>query len=103
MAIKKNDTVIILTGKDKGKTGKVTKVLPKIDKVIVEGINQMKKNQRPRKQGQKGQIVTVTMPIHISNVMLEADRKPKKAAPAKKVVAEKKPAAKPVKSKNKEN
>lgn len=82
MAIKKNDNVIILAGKDKGKSGKVIKVLPKIDKVIVEGINQMKKNQKPRKQGQKGQIVTVTMPIHISNVMLESAKKVKK--PAKK-------------------
>lgn len=80
MAIKKNDSVIVLTGKDKGKTGKVTKVLPRENKVIVEGINLMKKNQRPRRQGQKGQIVTLTMPIHISNVRLEGEKKAKKPA-----------------------
>ncbi len=85
MAIKKNDIVIILAGKDKGKTGKVLTSLPRENKLIVEGINLMKKNQKPRKQGQKGQVVTLTMPIHISNVMLESDKKgkPAKKAPAK--------------------
>lgn len=68
MTIKKEDNVIVLAGKDKGKTGKVIKSLPKIHKVIVAGINMMKKNQKPRKQGQKGQIVEVTMPIDVSNV-----------------------------------
>ena len=79
MTIKKDDKVIVLAGKDKGKTGKVIKSLPKIGKVVVEGINMMKKNQKPRKQGQKGQIVQVTVPIHVSNVMLESEYKPKKA------------------------
>ncbi len=68
MNIKKDDNVIILAGKDKGKSGKVIKAMPKIHKVIVAGINMMKKNQKPRKQGQKGQIVEVTMPIDVSNV-----------------------------------
>ncbi|MDP3962736.1 MAG: 50S ribosomal protein L24 [bacterium] len=68
MTIKKEDNVIVLAVKDKGKTGKVIKSLPKIHKVIVAGINMMKKNQKPRKQGQKGQIVEVTMPIDVSNV-----------------------------------
>lgn len=80
--IKKNDNVIILTGKDKGKTGKVSKVFPKIGKVVVDGINMMKKRQKPRRQGQKGQVVEMTMPIHISNVRLEKEKKEK---PAKKV------------------
>jgi large subunit ribosomal protein L24 len=88
MAIKKNDNVIILTGKDKGKTGKVLKVMPKIDKIIVEGLNMMKKNQRPRKQGQKGQVISISMPIHISNVALESSQKAKKPA-AKKTAAKK--------------
>ncbi len=68
MTIKKDDNVIVLAGKDKGKTGKVIQSLPKIGKVIVSGVNIIKKRQKPRKQGQKGQVVEVTMPIHISNV-----------------------------------
>lgn len=71
MNIKKNDTVIVLAGKDKGKSGKVTKAMPKIDKVIVDGINKVKKNQRSRKQGQKGQVVEKSMPIHVSNLALK--------------------------------
>jgi large subunit ribosomal protein L24 len=68
MTIKKDDNVIVLAGKDRGKTGKVIKSLPKINKVIVAGVNIIKKRQKPRKQGQKGQVVEVTMPIHISNI-----------------------------------
>jgi large subunit ribosomal protein L24 len=68
--IKKNDTVKILTGKDKGKTGKVLRVLREQDKILVEGINLSKRHQRPTKQGQKGQIIDKAMPLHISNVKL---------------------------------
>jgi len=67
-AIKKDDTVKIIAGKDKGQTGKVLRVLREKDKVIVEGWNKVKKHQKSRKQGVKGQIVDVSMPIHISNV-----------------------------------
>jgi large subunit ribosomal protein L24 len=84
MTIKKDDSVIILTGKDKGKTGKVTKVFPKINKVLIAGINMMKKRQRPRQQGQKGQVIEMNVPIDISNVALESAQKTKKAKPAKK-------------------
>ncbi|HEY4494662.1 MAG TPA: 50S ribosomal protein L24 [Candidatus Paceibacterota bacterium] len=85
MKIKKDDNVIILAGKDKGKTGKVTMAMPKEDKVIVSGINVMKKHQKPRKQGQKGQTVEKSMPIHVSNVMLESEKKTSK----KKITAKK--------------
>lgn len=71
MHIKKNDTVIVLAGKDKGKSGKVIKAMPKIEKVIVEGLNIVKKHQRSRKQGQKGQTVEVSMPLHVSNLALK--------------------------------
>jgi large subunit ribosomal protein L24 len=71
MHVKKNDNVIILTGKDKGKTGKIVKAFPRTGKVIVEGLNMNKKHQRPRKQGQKGQIVDQAMPINVSNVALK--------------------------------
>ena len=68
MNIKKDDKVIVLTGKDKGKTGTVTKSFPKDNKVIVSGINVIKKHQKARKSGEKGQIIDKTMPIHVSNI-----------------------------------
>ena len=70
MKIKKNDQVIIIAGKDKGKKGKVLEVLTLAQKVIVENINMAKKSRRPRKQGEKGQIVSVPRPLHLSNVKL---------------------------------
>ncbi|MFA5778095.1 MAG: 50S ribosomal protein L24 [Candidatus Paceibacterota bacterium] len=68
MKLKKGDNVKIITGKDKGKSGKIVRALPKENKVIVEGLNMMKKHQRPRKSGEKGTMVNIAMPIHISNV-----------------------------------
>ncbi len=70
MKIKKNDTVLIISGKDRGKKGKVLDVLPKINKIVVEGVNIVKKHQRPRRQGEKGQIVELPKPIDVSNVKL---------------------------------
>ncbi|WP_024298646.1 50S ribosomal protein L24 [Methylomicrobium lacus] len=68
--IRKGDDVVVRTGKDKGKSGRVTKVL-KDDKVLVEGINQVKKSQKPNPNaGVTGGIVTKDMPIHISNIGL---------------------------------
>ncbi len=68
MFIKKGDKIIVLTGKDKGKTGTVAKALPKENKVIISGINVLKVHQKPRKGGEKGQIIDKAMPIHASNV-----------------------------------
>ena len=65
--LKKGDEVIVLTGKDKGKTGKITKVKPLINKAIVTGINKVKKNQKPSND-QAGGIIEKEMPIHISNL-----------------------------------
>jgi large subunit ribosomal protein L24 len=70
MKIKKDDDVIVVAGKDKGKTGKVLVAFPREDKVIVAGVNVLKKHQRARKCGQKGQVVEKTMPVHVSNVMI---------------------------------
>ncbi|MCK5591377.1 MAG: 50S ribosomal protein L24 [Candidatus Pacebacteria bacterium] len=78
MKIKTKDSVIVITGKDKGKTGKVIRTIPKEDKVIVEGVNIKKKHQKPRNKGEKGQTIEFTAPVHVSNVMLE-DPKTKKA------------------------
>jgi len=70
MHIKKGDNVIIITGKDKGKKGKIAHVFMSQNKVIVEGANMMKKHQRPRKSGEKGAIKNIETPIHASNVKL---------------------------------
>lgn len=74
MKIKKGDTVVVLTGKDKGKKAKVLEVLRDKNKVVLEGLNMYKKHERPRKQGQKGQVVERPMPIHASNVALFSDK-----------------------------
>jgi large subunit ribosomal protein L24 len=68
MKIKKGDNVIILAGKDKGKSGKIIRSLPSGGKVVVEGINILKKHQKSKKSGQGGQILDIAMPIDVSNV-----------------------------------
>ena len=65
--LKKGDEVIVLTGKDKGKTGKIIKMIPKLSKAIVSDINKVKKNQKPD-NNQPGGIIDKEMPIHISNL-----------------------------------
>lgn len=70
MKIKKDDKVIVISGKDKGKEGKVLEVFRSENRVLVEGVNTKKKHARPRRGGQKGQIVDQIAPIHVSNVML---------------------------------
>ncbi len=65
--LKKGDEVIVLTGKDKGKTGKILKMLPKQTRAIVSEINRVKKNQKPD-NNQPGGIIDKEMPIHISNL-----------------------------------
>ena len=69
----------MLTGKDKGKTGTVVKAMPKENKVVVSGINVLKVHQKPRKSGEKGQIIDKAMPIHVSNVRKD-EKKVKKAS-----------------------
>jgi large subunit ribosomal protein L24 len=70
MNIKKGDTVLIITGKDKGKQGTVSRALPQVSKVIVEGLNIVKKHVRPQGQIRQGGIIDKAMPIHVSNTML---------------------------------
>lgn len=70
MGIKKNDTVKMLVGKDRGKTGKVLRVLPRKDKLVVEGLNIVKKHSRPKREGEKGQRVETFREVWISNVIL---------------------------------
>jgi large subunit ribosomal protein L24 len=87
MHIKKGDTVIVLSGDDKGKTGKVLLAFPSKGKVLVEGINTVKKHERPRTQGGKGQVVDRAMPINASKV--RSTDAPKKEAGSKKPAAKK--------------
>lgn len=68
MKIKVNDQVEIIAGKDKGKTGKVIKTLRKKDKVVVEGLNLVKKHQKPNNANENGGIFDMEAPIHVSNV-----------------------------------
>lgn len=70
MKIKKGDTVVVIAGTDKGKTGKVLRALPQRDQVIVDGVNIKKRHQRPKQSNQKGQILEKTIPVHVSNVQL---------------------------------
>ena len=66
--IKKGDTVVVLTGVDRGKSGKVLKAMPRLHKIVVEGVGMHTKHQKPRRQGQAGQIVQKQHPIDASNV-----------------------------------
>ncbi|MBQ5414833.1 MAG: 50S ribosomal protein L24 [Firmicutes bacterium] len=68
MKIRKNDTVLVITGKDKGKTGKVLKAFPKENRIIVEGVNIQSRHEKAR-QDQPAQIVKAEGPIDASNVM----------------------------------
>ena len=68
MRIKKGDNVQVLSGNDKGKTGEVLEVIPKMQRVIVKGINVRKKHVKPRKQGEEGGIIPVECSIHSSKV-----------------------------------
>ena len=70
MNIRRDDKVIVLSGKDKGKEGKVLSVDPKAGKVIVEGVSVASKHSKPRKQGEKGGIIKVETPIYACKVMV---------------------------------
>jgi large subunit ribosomal protein L24 len=76
MKIKKSDSVQIITGNDAGKTGRVIKVFLDKDRVVVEGVNMIKKHARPTQDNPQGGIIEKEATIHISNVMLVASGKP---------------------------
>lgn len=75
MKIKKGDNVIVLSGKDKGKTGKVEKVLAKTGMVLVEGVNIATKHQKNRRVRSQGQVVKFAAPVNVSNVALTDGKK----------------------------
>lgn len=68
--LKTGDTVKVIAGKDKGKTGKIMQVFVEKNRVVVEGVNIMKKHVRARGQGEQGQVIQLAAPLHVSNVMV---------------------------------
>lgn len=74
MKIKKNDNLLVIKGKDKGKQAKVERVLPKINKVILIGLNIYKKNLKPSKKNPHGGIIDINLPVSANNVMLVCPR-----------------------------
>lgn len=90
MKIKKGDNIIVVAGKDKGKKGKVIKAIPHKDMVVIEGVNIKKKSMRPKKSGQKGQIIEIAAPVHVSNVMIADPKTGKPVRIGMKVISGKK-------------
>ena len=90
MKIKKDDTVLIISGKDRGRKGKVLASFPKKGKITVESINLVKKHRRPRNEREKGQVVELAKPIDVSNVKLICPKCGKAARVGHKVIGKKK-------------
>ena len=90
MNIRKDDKVIVISGKDKGKQGKVLTAMPADGKVIVEGVNVAKKHKKPRKQGEQGGIMKVETPIYACKVMVVCPKCGKPTRVAHKLVDGKK-------------
>ena len=76
MKIKQGDDVIVIAGKDKGKTGTVSKALPQTNQVVVAGVNVATKHQKNRRMRSQGQIIEIERPIDVSNVAIVVDGKP---------------------------
>lgn len=90
MKVKVGDNVKVLTGKDKGKEGKVLYTLRKKDRVVVEGVNIVKKHMKPSRMNETGGILEVENPIHVSNVKVLTAKEDKKEKEVKEVKTEKK-------------
>lgn len=90
MNIKKNDQVLIISGKDRGKKGKILEVFPKKQRVLVEGVNLRKKHRRPQKSGEKGQIIHLPGPLSVSNLKLLCPKCGKAARVGQKIEGDKK-------------
>ena len=88
MSIKKDDLVVVLSGKDKGKQGKVLEVQPKAGKVIVEKVNVVSRHTKPRRQGEEGGIIQKEAPIYACKVMRVCPKCNKATRPAHKILAD---------------
>ena len=85
MSIRKDDTVVVLSGKDKGKQGKVLEVMPKDKKVIVEKVNIVSRHTKPRQQGEQGGIIKKEAPLYACKVMRVCPKCNKPTRPAHRV------------------
>ena len=74
MRIRKDDTIVIITGKDRGKKGKVRRAFPNEDRVVVEGLNMIKRHSRARRATRQAGIIELEAPIHVSDVMLVCNK-----------------------------
>ena len=74
MRIRRDDTVVIITGKDRGKKGKVRRAFPDEDRVVVEGLNMIKRHSRARRATRQAGIIELEAPIHVSDVMLVCNK-----------------------------
>jgi len=90
MRVKKDDMVQIMTGKDRGKRGKVLQVFPQLNRIVVENLNIMTKNVRARREREKGQKIQFAAPVHYSNVQLVCGKCNKVTRAAVKIVNGKK-------------
>ena len=90
MFVRKDDKVVVLSGRDKGKEGKVLAAMPKEDKVIVEGVSVASKHVKPKKQGEQGGIIKVETPIYASKVMVVCPKCGKPTRVAQKIEGDKK-------------
>jgi len=90
MKIKKGDTILIISGKYRGKKGKILKAFPKQGRIMIEGINLVKKHQKPKKTGEKGQIIEIPAPIDVSNVKLICPKCTKATKVAYKIINDRK-------------
>ena len=90
MKLKKDDNVLIMSGKDRGRKGKILEVLPKKGKIVVEGMNIHKKHTKPKRQGQKGEVVEISAAFDASNAQLICTKCTKPARVGYKITAEKK-------------
>ena len=88
MSIRKDDTVIVLSGKDKGKTGKVLEGMPKDKKVVVEKVNIVSRHTKPRQQGEQGGIIKKEAPLYACKVMRVCPKCNKPTRPAHKILAD---------------
>ena len=88
MSIKKGDTVVVLSGKDKGKKGEVIAVLPKDGKVVVEKINMVSRHTKPRRQGETGGIIQKEAPLYACKVQRVCPKCDKATRPAHKILAD---------------
>ncbi len=87
-AIKKNDTVMVIAGREKGKRGKVLFVLPARERVIIERVNMVKRHQRPTQKLRQGGIIEREAPMHVSNVMLVCSKCDKATRVGRRVLAD---------------